>query len=161
MNKRDAKEPTGSTRLDRALRLIFERKGDKVRLVSAQRLHMIVPPPQALSPMRAEQSSWFELRDGGDRPVYRRAIEDPLGDLEVVVDDPEQPLQRVALGEARGAFFLIVPDIEGARRLVLRSASYRNPEAKRGKRRKGKGEREATDPSLLELDLSKLDRKER
>lgn len=62
MNERDAREPTRSMRLDRALRLIFERKGDKVRLVSGQRLHMIVPPPQALSPMRAEQGSWRDHR---------------------------------------------------------------------------------------------------
>jgi hypothetical protein len=159
MSKRDAKEPTGTERLDRALRVIFERKGGKVRLVSMQRLHMLVPPPQALAPANAGRGSWIELRDGKERPVYRRVIADPLADLEVVTEDPERPLQRIGLDEARAVFFFIVPDIKGARRLLLSSESHPRAEAKRAKSRKGARKSEA--PIPFEFDLSKPSRRGR
>ena len=159
MSKAKETRSTGVERLDRALRLIFERKGERLKLASVQRVRMIVPPPQALSSMRADGGSWFELRDRDDRPVYRRVIENPFTDIEVVVDDPERSLRRIALDEPRGAFFLIVPDIAGARRLVLNAESRKATKAapaKRGKRGGKPGK-----SSLYEFKLSKFDRKER
>ena len=158
MGKKNETGSPGSERLDRALRLIFERKGEKLKLTSAKRLRMIVPPPQALSPAGEGRGSWIELRDSGDRPIYRRVIQDPMADIEVVVEDPERPLQRLAMDDLRGAFFLIVPDIKGARRLALRSESHSGREAKRDKKRKRTGEPAA--PSAHLFDLSRIDRKE-
>lgn len=147
----------GHQRLDRAVRLVFERKGSEVKLVSAERLRMVVPPPQALYPAHGGEGSWLELRDRDDRPTYRRVIDDPLQEIEVVADNPKRPLQRLAGGEPRGAFFLIVPDIAGARRVALRSAAR----AAGGEQAAGKGGRKRAAQPLLEFDFSRVDRKER
>ena len=65
MDKCGASGATGDhRRQQRALRLIFEQRGDELKLVSTQRLNMVVPPPQALVPKGDTRGSWFELRDG-------------------------------------------------------------------------------------------------
>lgn len=106
-------------RQQRALRLIFEQRGNDLKLMSTQRLNMVVPPPQSLVQRSGTLGSWFELRDGRDMPVYRRAIVNPLQDIEVVADEPGEPLHRIDTDLSGHAFHVIVPDIAGARRLVL------------------------------------------
>jgi hypothetical protein len=158
MSKRRAVSAASKQR-NSAVRLIFEQKKGKVKLVSTQRVSMIVPPPQALTSARGNRGSWFELRDQQDRPVYRRVIENPLHDIEVVADDPGRPLQRVKVDQPRSAFFLIVPDITGARRLALNLEPREMSTAASDKR--GKAARKTAAPTSLEFDFSSLDRKER
>jgi hypothetical protein len=143
----------------KAVRLIFEQKDGKIKLVSTQRVNMIVPPPQALTSASGRRGSSFELRDTQDRPVYRRVIENPVQDLEVVVDDPRRPLQRIKEDRGRGAFFLIVPDITGARKVALNLEPRRTFTGTGGKR--GKSTDEAAAPTSLEFDFSNVDKKER
>jgi hypothetical protein len=158
MRKRRAGSAISKQR-NHAVRLIFEQKNGKVKLVSMQRVNMIVPPPQALTSDRGNRGSWFELRDEQDRPVYRRVIENPLQDIEVVVDDPAQPLQRIKGDQVRSAFFLIVPDITGVRRLALNLEPRQVATA--APRKRGKSIRKPAVPTSLEFDFSNIDKKER
>lgn len=126
MDKCGASGATGDhRRQQRALRLIFEQRGDELKLVSTQRLNMVVPPPQALVPKRDTRGSWFELRDREGRPVYRRAIDNPQQGMEVVADGPGDALRRIDNDDGVRAFFVIVPDIAGARRFVVHAEPRR------------------------------------
>lgn len=126
MDKCGASGATGDhRRQQRALRLIFEQRGGELKLVSTQRLNMVVPPPQALMPKRDTRGSWFELRDREGRPVYRRTIDNPQQGLEVVADGPGDALRRIDNDKNVRAFFVIVPDIDGARKLVMHAEPRR------------------------------------
>lgn len=62
------------------------------------------------------------MQDKTGQPLYRRVIDNPLRqDLEVVTEDAERSVARVA-AEAGGTFFLIVPDIPQASKLILKTA---------------------------------------
>lgn len=106
-------------RQQRALRLVFEQRGTEMKLVSSQRLNMVVPPPQALLVKRDTRGSWLELRDREGRPVYRRTIDNPYQGVEVVADGPKDSLRRIEDDKATRAFFVIVPDIAEARNFVV------------------------------------------
>ncbi len=131
---------------NRALRAIFEYKGQEVRLTAVQPLEMLAPPPQAIIPRPDERGSWFELRDREGRTVYRRVIDNPIReDIEVITDDPDHPLGRIAADQREGIFFVLVPDIPQARELVIVTEPARRP---------GLGGLEATDePITYSFDL--------
>lgn len=104
-----------------ARRLIFDFNGANVKMVSEHRLAMVAPPPQSLLSRPDERGFWVELRDDKNLPVYRRAIDRPMqSDLEVVVDDKDRPLARIAAPKQTGTFFVIVPDLASARQVVFR-----------------------------------------
>jgi hypothetical protein len=116
----DAVEPAGDKLRNRALRLLFQYEGDDVKLVSVQPVKMLAPPPQALIPTCGERGSWFELRDREGKPLYRRAFENPMArDLEVLTEDPERPLGRIKVERPSGTFFLVVPNVPEARKVLL------------------------------------------
>jgi hypothetical protein len=124
--------PVNAAPKRRSLRLIFEYEDRKVRLISVQPVEMMAPPPQALRPQVGEAGSWLELRDEAGQALYRRVIQDPLrGDLEVVVEDPEAPLQRVPVRRPSGAFHVVVPEIPGAHTVALASEAPRRRAAGR------------------------------
>ena len=151
MDKCGASGATGDhRRRQRALRLIFEQRGDELKLVSTQRLNMVVPPPQALVPKGDTRGSWFELRDGEDRPVYRRTIDNPQQGLEVVADGPGDALRRIDDDKGVRAFFAIVPDIDGARKFVIHA------EPRRASR--DDAAKTVTAAATREFDLSDIDK---
>ncbi|MDR6842015.1 hypothetical protein [Pseudoxanthomonas sacheonensis] len=137
-------------RQQRALRLVFEQRGDELKLVSTQRLNMIVPPPQALAPQRATRGSWFELRDREGRPVYRRTIDNPRQGIEVVADAPGEALRRIDDDQGFRAFFVVVPDIADARKFVLHA------EPRLGSR--DDAAKAARNAATHEFDLSDIDK---
>lgn len=150
MDKCGASGATGDhRRQQRALRLIFEQHGDELKLVSTQRLNMVVPPPQALVPKHGTRGSWFELRDREDRPVYRRTIDNPQQGMEVVADGPGDALRRIDDDKNVRAFFVIVPDIAGARKFVVHAEP----------RRAGRDDAvKAAAAATREFDLSDIDK---
>jgi hypothetical protein len=123
---------------NRSLRLLFQFEGDSVKLVSAQRVEMKAPPPQAPPPDTPFNGAWFELRDAQGNSMYRRAIHDAMsGDLEVLSDNPDRPLAHVKSAVKQGVFYLIAPDIPqartvmlNARRLPLSPATAAEPEVR-------------------------------
>jgi len=137
-------------RQQRALRLIFEQRGDELKLVSTQRLNMVVPPPQALVPKRDAHGSWFELRDREGRPVYRRTIDNPQQGIEVVADGPGEALRRIDEDTGIRAFFVVVPDIAGARKFVVHAEARRTSRDDAAKA--------ARTASTHEFDLSDIDK---
>ena len=61
------------------------------------------------------------MQDRSGQALYRRIINNPVRrDLEVVTDDAERSVARVAW-EAGGTFFLLMPDIPQAARLILKT----------------------------------------
>jgi hypothetical protein len=103
----------------RALRLIFEYEGDEVRLVSQQRVAMLVPPADSVDSQEEETGFWFEVRDGDDRPIYRRSTRNPLRTHLEVFPPKDESFTHVEMPEPRGVFTLLVPDLEGAQTLAL------------------------------------------
>jgi hypothetical protein len=104
----------------RALRLTFEYAGSEVRLVSRQRVAMLVPPPDPAGAEEEQAGFWYEVQDAQGRPIYRRRAPNPVRtDVEVFSPDPNEPFTHVEMPEPRGVFTLLVPDLEGARTLAL------------------------------------------
>jgi len=102
-----------------ALRLTFEYEGDEVRLVSQQRVAMLVPPAEPASDQEERAGFWFEVRDSEDRPIYRRGTQNPLRSHLEVFPPEDASFTHVEMPEPRGVFSLLVPDLEGARTLAL------------------------------------------
>lgn len=100
----------------RTLRLYFEYEGPDVRLVSAEAVEMTPPPSDALDESERLAGFWYELRDGNDRLLYRRVTHNPIRtSAEILSEDEQRPLARAELlGEVRGEFVLIAPNLDGA-----------------------------------------------
>jgi hypothetical protein len=104
-----------------ALRLTFEYEGSKVKLVSSQRVDMMLPPTQPLEGQQEQSGFWFTVSDNQGKSLYRRVMHNPISiDREVFSNDPQHPsIQRVAVPKPKGTFVLLVPDIQGAQTLHL------------------------------------------
>jgi len=99
-------------------RLTFAYEGDQLRLVSEQRLRMILPPSQ--SPDELERLAGFSivLRDEGGRRVYARAMPNPFQfDREIFDRDPTRSIRREQNPHPRGTFVVLVPALDNALRL--------------------------------------------
>ncbi len=78
---------------NRALRLIFRYEGNDVRLVSQQRVEMVVPPSDDLEVAPVQYEFWYELFNLDGQKLYRKASRNPITSrVEVPSDDPEHPL---------------------------------------------------------------------
>lgn len=120
MNMPNQGEPTGRETRAQSVRLMFEYKGAEIKLISQDRVSMVPPPPHPLMPRQGERGFWLEVSDGEGRPLYRRVIDNPLRqDLEVITDDPDQPLARIKVPTRSGRFFVVVPYIQAARNIAL------------------------------------------
>jgi hypothetical protein len=103
-----------------ALRLTFSYDGERVELVSRQRVQMTLPASHPLDEGEGQSGFWFTLRAEDGRPLYRRVSQSPIRvDAEVFSPEPTQNIQRVAIAHPRGRFVLLVPDITEARTLTL------------------------------------------
>lgn len=100
-----------------AYRVIFEYEGSDIRKVAQQRVAMTAPPSHNLAAGN-EVGFWYELRDGSNRPVYRRVMQSPIQNS-VEVFSPEGHIERHPVAEPRGVFQVIVPDLPHATDLVL------------------------------------------
>lgn len=102
------------------LRLTFSYDGDRIELVSRQRVQMILPASHPLDDGEGQSGFWFTVRAEDGRPLYRRATEPPIRvDAEVFSTEPTQNIQRIAVSRPRGTFVLLVPDLPAARTLTL------------------------------------------
>jgi hypothetical protein len=108
----------------RAVRLRFAYEGNDVRLVSQQRVEMIVPPADALSGFASEQGFWVEVRTAQEEVLHRRVMHDPLRqDVEVFSPDPAQSIVRTPVERPSGTFTVLVPDIDEADHVALMSSA--------------------------------------
>jgi hypothetical protein len=103
-----------------AWRVTFEYAGDQVTIVAQQRLAMVAPPDDSALLERGTAGYWVEVRDADSRPLYRQVLSRPIRqDYEVFSPEPGASPQRVAAEEIRGVFQAVVPDLPGARDIVL------------------------------------------
>ena len=116
-----AVQPPEARSYNKALRLTFEYEGSNVKLVSVQSVDMILPPSHPLETKDAQSGFWFTLSDGQGKPVYRRALQNPIRyDREVFSNDPAHPsIQRVPVDKPKGTFVMLVPDVPEARTVQL------------------------------------------
>ncbi len=99
-------------------RLTFAYEGDQVRLVSEQRVTMIIPPSHPLDRLERESGFAVILRDERGQAVYGRVVASPFRfDQEVFDKDPKRSIRREANPQPKGTFVLLVPAMENARRV--------------------------------------------
>jgi hypothetical protein len=99
-------------------RLTFAYDGGKIRLVSEQHVNMIIPPTQPIDSLQKTAGFSVILRNDSGDPVYERTVEGLMRYDEEVFDNvPERSIRREANPHPKGAFVLLVPAIESARKL--------------------------------------------
>ncbi|MEU5884164.1 hypothetical protein [Spirillospora sp. NPDC047279] len=116
-----SEEPRGGVPRERgAVRLDFAYEGRRARLVSTERVDMVVPPTDALEGYEGQRGFWVEVRDPDGRTLHRRVMADPMDTtVEVFSAGPGASPQRVPAERPQGAFTVVVPDLEGADHLAL------------------------------------------
>ncbi|MFZ5779660.1 MAG: hypothetical protein ACOY4R_05575 [Pseudomonadota bacterium] len=143
MEKPEMKEPGPSG--PSAWRLTFSYNGENIELMSQEHVEMTAPP----SDPEDAGGVHLEVRDAGDRVVWRKRIRDPIiRDRAVFSPDPGEPIRRVDMPEPQGAFQVVVPDLPGAETFVLQG----QPSSPATADRRGSAlTMEATRPSRREM----------
>ena len=102
----------------RAIRLIFEYEGEKVRLVRQQAVEMVVAdadPATARTP-----GYYLDARDATERTLARVAARGAFGrSAEVFPERHEEPIQRIDVPQERGAFTVTLPALEAADHVTM------------------------------------------
>jgi hypothetical protein len=102
----------------RAVRLIFEYEGDRVRLVSEQPVDVAVTGfdlPQSTDP-----GYYVEARTTDNRTMARVPARGAFaGSMEVFPEKPGDPITRIDAAQPRGAFTVVVPAPEPASQVTL------------------------------------------
>lgn len=89
MSAQGQAEPDDPRRTHRAIRFIFGYDAEGLRLVSRQRVDMVVPPADTPPRYDGTQGFWIELRGADDATLYCRVLHDLLrGDAEIVDHGP-------------------------------------------------------------------------
>ena len=103
----------------RTLRLTIKSSAKGLELIAVEHLPMITPPQPGERPVAGTHSGhWFELRDGENRVLAHRLIDESLFNS-VEVHAPDGKIQRL-FGELRDTTFeVLLPDVDGARFAVL------------------------------------------
>lgn len=103
-----------------AIRLIFERSGGELVLVSRQRVDMIVPEPVDPGEDADQPHFLAEVRDSQGQALHRTAMPNALEfHREVFSGEGEESVRRVEVDEPAGAFTVVVPDYPEADHLSL------------------------------------------
>jgi hypothetical protein len=129
-----AVQPPETRSYTKALRLTFEYEGSTVKLVSTQKVDMILPPSHPLETKEEQSGFWFTLSDAQGKPVYRRIVNNPIRyDREVFSNDAKHPsIMRVPVKKPKGTFVMLVPDVAEARTVQLFSHPLEPEAAARG-----------------------------
>ena len=119
----------------KAVRMMFAYDGDEVKLVSQQRVDMIVPPTDPVKTATREKGFWAELKSAKNKTLYRRVMHNPTrNDAEVFSDDPNQTISRAPAPKRKGVFVVVVPDTDEADAVSLVRSSPGDQKLDRGLR---------------------------
>lgn len=103
----------------RTLRLTIRSSAKGLELVKVEHLPMITPPQPGERPEAGRHGGhWFELRDGENRVLAHRLINESLLNS-VEVHAPNGTIQRVFGGLRDTTFEVLLPDVDGARFAVF------------------------------------------
>jgi hypothetical protein len=93
------------------LRLTFRFEGDRVELVSRQRVRMIAPPSIGDPPEGGRSSgAWIELQDRQGRTVAYRVLHDPF-QTHAEHHSPDGRIERVERPVESGEFEVLLPAV--------------------------------------------------
>ena len=116
-----ANRPVGKTPdvSRRTLRLTFKSSAKGLELISVEHLPMITPPQPGETPEAGKHGGqWFELRNGENRVLAHRLIDQSLFNS-VEVHSPDGKIRR-EFGPPRDTTFeVLLPDVDDARFAVL------------------------------------------
>src|SRR5262245_21037123 len=105
---------------NKAMRLTFSYEGNKVKLISQQRIDMIVPSTDAVKGYGKHKGFWAELRSGGDKTLYRTVMHNPTkNDAEVFPGTPNEGISRQPAPKRKGVFVVVVPDTDQGEEVIL------------------------------------------
>ena len=117
--KAPAKVSKTSADSNKAVRLTFSYDGNNVKLLSQQRIDMIVPSSDALKGY-GEKGFWAELKSGSDKTLYRTVMHNPTkNDAEVFPETPGGEISREPAPKRKGVFVVVVPDTEKGEEVIL------------------------------------------
>jgi hypothetical protein len=106
--------------MSNVIRLIFERSGGELVLVSRQRVDMTLPEPAETATGAAPPQFMAEVRDSDGQALNRTAVPNPLEyHREVFSGEGDESVHRVEVDEPEGAFTVVVPDHPEADHLSL------------------------------------------
>jgi hypothetical protein len=110
---RDVGEP-------RAWRLTYAYDASGIRLVAQQRIATVAPPDDSDLTERGRAGYWVEVRDESGEALYRQVITNPFRAVaEAHTPVPGRHPTHVPTVAPEGAFQVVVPDLPGAREVVL------------------------------------------
>lgn len=108
---------------NRVLRFTFSYGDGHVQLVSVQKVEMRSQPSEPGQVPEGQSGFWFELRDIEGKVLYWRFVRNPIRlTSEVFSNEAGPSISRVKIDNPRGAFELVVPEIEEAATIVLFSS---------------------------------------
>jgi hypothetical protein len=103
----------------KSLRLTFEVKDGRARLMSYERLDMICPPSVVERPEAGKHGGfWMELRDANGKVLFHRLLHSPLANS-VEVHSPDGKITREFADVAQGVFEVLLPDHDAADSIAL------------------------------------------
>jgi hypothetical protein len=111
-----------------AMRLIFEYEGEQVRLISQQPVDVAIT---GFDVSRTERPGYYiDTRDSNGRTLARVPAREAFSrSTEVFPEQPGQPITRVDVEWARGAFSVVVPVAAGADRVAVVHVVPARPDA--------------------------------
>ncbi|HYC91038.1 MAG TPA: hypothetical protein VEO54_17605 [Thermoanaerobaculia bacterium] len=103
---------------EKVLRVTFAVRGGEVRLESAERLEMILPPPVGERPRKGRNGGyWMEVLDQAGNSLFHHLLDYPLRNSAELYSPNH--IERVFGEPMDGHFEILVPDDPRARELVL------------------------------------------
>ena len=111
-----------------AIRLIFEYEGDQVRLISQQPVDVAIT---GFDISRADRPGYYvDTRDSNGRTLARVPARDAFSrSTEVFPEQPGEPITRLEVEGARGAFTVVVPVPAGSDRVAVVRVTPAKPDA--------------------------------
>jgi hypothetical protein len=118
--KKTSKARKASPESNKAMRLTFSYDGNDVKLLSQQRIDMIVPSSDAVKGYGTHKGFWAELRSARDKTLYRTVMHNPTkNDAEVFPGTPNESISREPAPKRKGVFVVVVPDTAEGEQVIL------------------------------------------
>lgn len=117
--KKTSKAPKPAPESNKAMRLTFSYDGNKIKLLSQQRVEMTATPSDELKGY-GQKGFWAELKSGTDKTLYRTVLHNPTkNDAEVFPESPGGEISREPAPKRKGVFVVVVPETDKGEEVIL------------------------------------------